>query len=342
MLHFHSPSCYQLSYDGRGRILGLGLGETAGAVLDEVLGGDFDELGGGVGEALLGIAQGVAGLEGAASWRRGENGGQALNGVELFAFDLAGWDAAQEGAGVGVARMGKEGGSGCAFHNASGVHDIDVVAGLGDDGEVVGDEDDGGTQVLLAFADEVEDLLLDGDVEGGGGLVGDEKLGLGDEGHRDHDSLAHAAREFVGIAIDAGFGVGDADFGESLDGAGASGIALDTKVESEGFGELVDNLEVGIERGHGVLEDHRDPFAADGAQVFLVFGQEINAIKEGFAGVDFSRGLGNEAQKGITGDGFAGTGFADDAEGFSSFDRKGDILHRVDDAVAGVKAGGEI
>ena len=320
----------------------LGLGETAGAVLHEVFGSDFDERRRFVGETFLGVAQGVAGLEGAAGGRGGENGGESLDGVELFAFGLAGGDAAQEGAGVSVARVGEEGGGGGAFDDATGIHDVDVVAGLGDDGEIVGDEDDGGTEVFLALVDEVENLLLDGDVEGGGGLVGNEKLGLGDEGHRDHHSLAHAAGEFVGIAVDAGFGFGDADFGERFDGAGAGLVAFDVEMQGEGLDELVDNLEVGIEGGHGILEDHRDALAANGEEVFLVGRQEIMAVEEGFAVVNFSGGFGDQSEEGVAGDGLAGAGFANDAESFALFDSERDVFDRVDDAVAGVKAGGEI
>ena len=145
---------------------------------------------------------------------------------------------------------------GCAFYDATGIHDVDVVAGFRNYGEVMGDEDDGGAEFLLALFDEVENLLLNGDVKGSGGFVGDEEFGFGDEGHGDHDSLAHAARKFVGIAIDAGFRFGDSDFGECGDGSSAGFFSFDSFVEGERFDELVDNLEVGIERGHGVLENH--------------------------------------------------------------------------------------
>ena len=241
-----------------------------------------------------------------------------------------------------MARVGKKGGDGGAFDDATGIHNVHMVAGLGDDSEVVGDEDDGGAQILLAFADEIEDLLLNGDVEGGGGLVGDEEFGLGDESHGNHDPLAHAAGEFMGVAVDAGFGIGDADFGEGFDGASARFVALDVEMESERLGELVHNLEVGIERGHGILEDHGDALASNGAQVFLVFSQEVDAVEECFAGVNFSRRFGDESEEGVAGDGFSRAGLSNDAESFTFLDGKGDVFDRVDNAVAGMKSGGEI
>ena len=51
--------------------------------------------------------------------------------------------------------------------------------------------------------DQVEDLALDGDVERGGRLVGDQQVGLAGERHGDGDALALAAGELVRIGVDA-------------------------------------------------------------------------------------------------------------------------------------------
>ena len=91
------------------------------------------------------------------------------------------------------------------------VHDDDVVRGLGDDAEVVRDQDHGGPALRLQLADQVEDLRLRRDVERRRRLVGDEKRGLVDERHRDHHALAHAARELVRVVVDAPLGPRDAD-----------------------------------------------------------------------------------------------------------------------------------
>ena len=55
-----------------------------------------------------------------------------------------------------------------------------------------------------------EDLRLDGDVEGGGGLVGDEQAGLVDDGHGDEDALALAAGELVRVVAERRSGSGRA------------------------------------------------------------------------------------------------------------------------------------
>ncbi len=66
-------------------------------------------------------------------------------------------------------------------------------------------------------AQEGEDLGLDGDVEGGGGLVGDEEAGVVDESGGDEDALALASGELVRVVVEALFGVGEGDLVEGLD-----------------------------------------------------------------------------------------------------------------------------
>ena len=68
---------------------------------------------------------------------------------------------------------------------------------------------------------QLEDLRLDGHVERGGRLVGDEDVGLVGERHRDHHALALAARELMRIGVEPAFGVGQADQAQQFDRARA-------------------------------------------------------------------------------------------------------------------------
>lgn len=240
--------------------------EAAGAILDEMSGGDFVEGRGLVSEAAGGVSEDVSRLEGAGGGWAGEGGREAGDGVELTSFFVICGDAFQEGAGVGVAGAIEKMMRGGGFDDAARIHDVDVVADLGDDAEVVGDEDDGGAELFLAVFDEVEDLFLDGDIERGGGFIGDEEVRAGDEGHGDHDALAHAAGKFVRVGLDALFGLGDADFFEGCDGSVKRFFSFHSLVDFEGFGELSGNFEVGIQAGHGVLEDHGDLLSPDLSQ----------------------------------------------------------------------------
>ena len=103
---------------------------------------------------------------------------------------------------------------GPVLHRAPAVHDHDLVRDLGDDAEVVGDEDDAGVVLRLHLAHDVDDLRLDGHVERRRGLVGDQDVRVAADRHGDHRALAHAAGELERVLVDALVRVGDADAGQ--------------------------------------------------------------------------------------------------------------------------------
>jgi hypothetical protein len=86
---------------------------------------------------------------------------------------------------------------------SAGVHHHDSVGDVGHHAEVMGDQDDGGSEPAAQLPQQVENAGLDGDVERCRGLVGDQDLGVARKGHRDHHALAHAARELVRVLADA-------------------------------------------------------------------------------------------------------------------------------------------
>ena len=128
-------------------------------------------------------------------------------------------DRAEQADGVGMLGRGEQFVDGGALDDLAGIHHRDLVADLGDHAEIVGDQDDRGAARRLQLAHQIEDLRLQGDVERGGRLVGDQELGIAGQRHRDHDALAHAAGELVRIFVDALLGRGDVDAAQQLDGA---------------------------------------------------------------------------------------------------------------------------
>ena len=115
----------------------------------------------------------------------------------------------QQSGRVGVGRMGEQFGCRRLLDHLAGVHHGDLVGELGDEGEVVGDEEHGQALLFAQLVEELDDLGLDRHVEGGGRLVGDEQARLAAQRHGDHDPLAHAARELVGVGAEPLGGVGD-------------------------------------------------------------------------------------------------------------------------------------
>ena len=72
---------------------------------------------------------------------------------------------------------------------------------LGDDAEVVRDQQDRHAEPLAQLAQQLEDLRLDRHVERGRRLVGDQQLRVARERHRDHHALAHAAGQLVRVVV---------------------------------------------------------------------------------------------------------------------------------------------
>jgi hypothetical protein len=68
----------------------------------------------------------------------------------------------------------------------------DSIAALGEV-IVVGDVDRGKSMFLMEFGEQIDHLVAGAVVEGAGGFVGEEELGLGDEGTGDGDALLLAA-----------------------------------------------------------------------------------------------------------------------------------------------------
>ena len=125
-------------------------------------------------------------------------------------------------------------------------------------------------------------------------------LGLENKGACDGHTLALAAAELVGVAV--AVLAAKPDLGE---GSHDAAVGVAEAVDGDGSAEcLVDRL-VGMERSVGVLEDHLDDLA----------GFAGTAVGQ-FAAVDHHGSLGvrDQAGDGAKHGGFAGAGFADQAQ----------------------------
>ncbi len=187
-----------------------------------------------------------------------------------------------------------------------------MVGDAGDDGEIVGDQEEAHAVLLDEAAQQIEDAGLGGDVEGGGGLVGDQEPRAQGDGHGDDHALALAPRKFVRIAREREAGFGQADPREGLAGDLARLGAAGAGVDQHGFGDLIADGPERIERGHRLLEDHADLAAANVAEGRLVEAEQIGAVEADVAG---GRGaVGQQAHQGEGGHRLARAALADDAE----------------------------
>ena len=175
---------------------------------------------------------------------------------------------------------------------------------------------------------------LDRDVEGGGRFVGDDQLRLGGQRERDHDALAHPARELVRELVDAGFRGRDAGFLEQADRALARLRGRHRQVGHDGLDQLPADGVERVERGQRVLEDGADLAAPDLAH--LLVGQVVDAPA---AEADLARGDApgwiEQSDDRRAGQRLAGAGFADHPQDLTRRDVERDIVERDQGAAAG-------
>ena len=141
------------------------------------------------------------------------------------------------------------------------------------------DPDDGHTELSLQVGDELDDLRLDGDVQGGRRFVRNEQSRSADDGHRDHDSLPLTARELVWIVGEAALCVRDADHRQRLDGLPAGVGPCNLLVPPQRLGQLFADREHRVEAGHRVLENHRDVLSSRRLNLGIAAAEQLAIIE---------------------------------------------------------------
>ena len=112
----------------------------------------------------------------------------------------------------------------------------------------------------LQIAQQRQDLRLDGDVERGRRLVGDQQVGLVGERHGDHHALALAAGELVRIGAEALARRPAGRPGPAAPGARARAWpGVMPRCSMQHSRRSAARCVQRIERGHRLLEDHADP-----------------------------------------------------------------------------------
>ena len=230
---------------------------------------------------------------------------------------------------VRVPGRGEEAADVVGLDDAPAVHDDHALRHLGHDPHVVGDEDHGHAVLLLQGADQAEDLRLDGHVERGRRLVGDQDLRAAGERHGDHDPLAHAARQLVRVLVDPFGGVRDARDLEQLERLAGRLRARDVFVGEDRLLELVADREERVERGHRLLKDHRQVDPADfprrgGREVGDVHDPAVALAQPDGAGVGAH--LVQQPHDPAQGHGLAGSGLAHDRERLPPSHAEGDAV----------------
>jgi hypothetical protein len=231
--------------------------------------------------------------------------------------------------------------TGPGLGDAAGIHDDDVVAHVGDDAEVVRDEDDGHAELLLERLHELEDLRLDGDIEGGGGLVGDDDGGL--------QARAMAMTTRWRMPPESWWGYSPIRIsGEGMptlrsisterrrasrcpwSGAGGRPRSAAGRWCAPGLSAVI---------GSWKIMPMRPPRMRC---ISAAAGGEIDGRRTGPAALDAAHRLREQAHDGEGGDALAAAGFADDAEGAAAADGEAHAVDGGEPAGVGVEGRDEV
>ena len=81
------------------------------------------------------------------------------------------------------------------------------------------------------------------------------------------------------VLVEAAFRVGDADKVQQLDGAGLRLLVIHAEMNLQRFFDLQSDGQDRVERGHRLLEDHRNVAAANGAHVIVAEIEQVAAVE---------------------------------------------------------------
>ena len=131
-----------------------------------------------------------------------------------------------------------------------------AVAEVGDDAEVVRDQDHRRAVLAHEAVEQREHLRLRRHVERGGRLVGDQHGRVVRDRDRDRDALAHAARVLVRVVVQAAVGLRDLDVPQQVD---RRALARPSPERGRCALDRLDHLRADrldrVERAHRVLEE---------------------------------------------------------------------------------------
>ncbi|MNZ76717.1 hypothetical protein D3C78_952340 [compost metagenome] len=227
------------------------------------------------------------------------------------------------------------------FHLLAAIHDDGAVGDLSHHTHIMGDEQNRRAFLFLKRLDEVQYLALNGHIERGRRLVGDQQLRPGRKRHGDHHALAHAAGKAMRIFIETRCGRGNTDLFEKADRFGPGIRFRHGLMAQQGLGNLVADGEERIETGHRLLKDHRNlvaPHLPHG-----VFGkrQQVASAEQDFAlnPAAFTIQQPHDGERGNT---FARSAFTDDCDRLARPNIEGNITHHGFPAAIHVKGRGEV
>ncbi len=125
------------------------------------------------------------------------------------------------------------------FHNLPRIHHRYFLRRLGDNAQIMCDQDHRHVVFFLELGNQAQDLRLNGHIQRSCGFVREQQLRTTGHGHGDHHTLAHASAQLMGIVSDASRRFRNADFLQKPDTYLQRLRGGYTPMQADRFGNLI-------------------------------------------------------------------------------------------------------
>ena len=180
-----------------------------------------------------------------------------------------------EGLAIGMAGVPEEGAHGRALDDPPRVEDGDLLAMLGDDAEIAGNEDRRRMEFVDERLDKVEHLRLNRDIEAARRLVRDQQSRIVGQRHRDGNALGHAAAELMRVGVHPRLRIGNTDLAKHEHRVFAGGSLVTYSMTANDVDELTSNRDQRVQRGFRILDDQSDLASPNFLQCSFALAEQV-------------------------------------------------------------------
>ena len=230
----------------------------------------------------------------------------------------------------------------CLFHYPAAVHYRHLITDFCHHTQIVGDKQNGGSDLLFQVIHQIQDLGLYGHIQSCCRFIGNQNPGTAHKSHGDHNTLALTAGKLEGIFIHHPLHSGNTGLSEHVLRFLPGFFFGNLFMLQDTFRQLFADLHNRIQASHRLLKDHGDLSAPEAALLFFADMGNILSVQKDLAFRHLSGGSCKEAHNGKRGNALSASRLAYDAQGRAFFQAEVHTVHRFYHTVIHEKAGVQI
>ena len=205
--------------------------------------------------------------------------------------------------GIGMLGIIDDFAGGPLLNDSAGIHHQHALSDLRHHTEIVSDQHQRHVVLLAQLQQQRHDFRLNRHIQGRRRFIGDDDLRVQQQCDGDDNALAHAARQFMGVLIQALVRRRNLYLPQLVQGDIPGRPGADPAMRLERFHHLGANGQHRVQGHHRVLENHGDAVAANLAQFPLAHGCQVLTLEQDLASGNVT-GPGDQVEKGESRYGF--------------------------------------